>query len=134
MLNCVTSVTVLDWPLLCRELKSTECDGIAQAKLLLGSGVRDQSLFTRVLYRCCEGSAGRPQISVRGSDLHSDVSKSSPVVVGPIAISGVRLRKFTQQLSIVSRNREHNRGNAKSAESSAEPKHSHRESHFEFSL
>jgi hypothetical protein len=64
---------------------------------------------------------------------HSHSVKSSPVVVGRTAISRVRLRKFTQQLCIVSGNREHNRYNAKSAESSAEPKHSHRESRFEFS-
>jgi hypothetical protein len=62
------------------------------------------------------------------------VSKSSPVVVGRIAISRVRLRKFTEQLSIVSGNREHNRSNANSAESSAEPKHSQRESRVGFSL
>jgi hypothetical protein len=53
MLECVTSVTVLDWQLLCRELKNAEYYAITQSKLLLGSGVRDQSLFTRVLYRCC---------------------------------------------------------------------------------
>jgi hypothetical protein len=48
MLNCVASVTVVDWQLLCRELKNAEYDGIAQAKLLLESGVRAQSRITRV--------------------------------------------------------------------------------------
>jgi hypothetical protein len=42
-----------------------------------------------------------------------------------VQVSGVRLREFTQQLSIIGGNREHNRGKAEKAESDAEPKHSH---------
>ena len=59
---------------------------------------------------------------------------ASSLVVGRLAISSVRVREFTQQLSIVAGNREHNRGSAKSAESRAEPKHSHKKSPFEFGL
>ena len=60
------------------------------------------------------------------------LTPASPLAVRLVAISRVRLRKSTQQLRIIARNREHNRGNAKSAESGAEPKHSHRKTPFEF--
>jgi hypothetical protein len=48
-------------------------------------------------------------------------------------VSRIRLREFTQQLSIIGGNCEHNRRKAKKAESDAEPKHSHGKSSFEIS-
>jgi hypothetical protein len=59
---------------------------------------------------------------------------TSPLAVGRVAISGVRIWEFTEQLSIIGGNREHNCRKTKSAEGRADPKHSHGKSPFELDL
>jgi len=112
--------------IICRLIVQRDCAGEV---VWPGSGVRDRALFAcmRRMRRRRTRRRGRRCRIATGVKL-----PTSPFAVRRVAISRVRLGESTQQLSIIAGNREHNRRNAKSAKSGAEPKHSHRKTPLEF--
>lgn len=87
----------------------------------------------RVYFSRCRENCRETTSSKQRSPVPMKVS-TSPLAVGRVAISGIRIREFTEQLSIIAGNGEHNCSEAKSAESRADPKHSHEKSPFELGL
>ena len=115
--------------IICRLIVRRDCAGEAIVYPVSGTDRYLRAYFTDTV-TCTRRRRARR----RGRRCRTAIglTPASPLAVRLVAISRVRLRESTQQLRIIARNREHNRGNAKSAESGAEPKHSHRKTPFEF--